>query len=225
MVELDIREDGEAVSLGDITVNGHASTAAQLMKIAQLQSTLEIIRLMDKDVEVTDEHIANLESLLQGISDGSVDIDSALGSGAVSVTQRLAGSGTSGGFPETKTGEGTVCANTNGEYTAHYISGSEYEASHTFTLADPANNTYFTDSRYDGVQTDGVITLSCADTAVEGNTVTVTASLEKALELPVSFDWSVGGGAFSFANSGGTVSIPAGDTQATFTFPSCLSLL
>ena len=98
MVPLAIQENGADVTLEDVTarisageevgaltVNGHDSTEEQLMKIQQTKNTLELVKLLSQDVEVTDEHVANLESLIQGIADGSVDIDAALESGVLSM--------------------------------------------------------------------------------------------------------------------------------------------
>ena len=98
MVELDIREDGAAVTLediiakidsgeeiGDLTINGHATTQDQVEKIYAVKNALEVAKMLAQDVEVTDEHVENLESLLQGISDGSIDIDSAIKSGKLTL--------------------------------------------------------------------------------------------------------------------------------------------
>ncbi|MBR2087028.1 MAG: hypothetical protein IJ906_07830, partial [Oscillospiraceae bacterium] len=243
MVELDIREDGVPVTLedvtakiasgaevGDLTVNGHASTAEQLMQISSVKNALEIAKMLAEDVEITDEHVANLESLIQGIADGSVDLDAAIESGSLSVknmnnapsismgTSVLAASPeTDGDFPATKTGTGEVTADEDGKYTAPYISGAEYEASHSFTLLDPENKTYYTDSTTEGIVSDGVISLSCADTATAGDTVTVTATLNKAQSLPVSFDYAASAGSI-VASGSGTVTWAAGETgEKTFT--------
>ena len=98
MVELDIREDGAAVTLediiakidsgeeiGDLTINGHATTQDQVEKIYAVKNALEVAKMLAQDVEITDEHVENLENLLQGISDGSIDIDSAIKSGKLTL--------------------------------------------------------------------------------------------------------------------------------------------
>ena len=77
MVELDIKEDGESISLddlmakiankeevGDITVNGHASTTEQVAQIQSVKTALDVAKMLAQDVEITDEHVENLESLI-----------------------------------------------------------------------------------------------------------------------------------------------------------------
>ena len=66
LVDLDIRAGGAETGLdelsrriaagedvGDITVNGHAATAEQIVKIRQVNTALELVRLMDEDVEIS----------------------------------------------------------------------------------------------------------------------------------------------------------------------------
>lgn len=94
MVELDVREDGESVELsalteriasgedvGELTVNGNAVTAEQITQISQVNTALEIVRQLDEDVEITDEHVKNLENLLNGIADGSIDLNTVTSTG------------------------------------------------------------------------------------------------------------------------------------------------
>ena len=70
MVELDIREDGQSIDLsslaqriaegeeaGAITVNGNEATPEQILQIQQVDTSLELVRLLDQDVEITDEHV------------------------------------------------------------------------------------------------------------------------------------------------------------------------
>ena len=98
MVALDIREDGERVELaalaeriangetvGAITVNGNAAEAEQIVKISQVNAAIEIAALLDEEIDVTDEHVDNLESLLTGIADGSIDLENALQTGELSL--------------------------------------------------------------------------------------------------------------------------------------------
>ena len=74
MVELDVREDGTSVELstlanrilngedvGKITVNSKSVTADKIIQLQQVNSMLEVIRLIDTDVKITDEHVANLQ--------------------------------------------------------------------------------------------------------------------------------------------------------------------
>ena len=247
MVALDIQEDGNPVELedvasriangetvGDTTVNGHAATHEQLLKISQLKSTLELVQMLSEDVEITDEHVENLESLIEGIADGSVDINSAIESGSLSVNNQksapkmkatsfnalnapLAGANEQASdFPETKTGDGEVTADDEGNYTQPLISGSDYDANYNFQLSEPQNTTYYTDSRYEGIITDGVISLSCEDTATADSTFTVTATLDKAQSVPVTFDWEASGVTLDSTQSG-TVTFAVGETSKTFT--------
>lgn len=96
MVALDIREDGESVelaalteriangdSVGAITVNGGDATPEQIVQISQVNAAIEIAQLLDEEIDVTDEHVENLESLLTGIENGDVDLESALETGSM----------------------------------------------------------------------------------------------------------------------------------------------
>ena len=235
LAQLDVREDGASVELseaarriangetvGALTVNGHDATAEQIVQIQQVKGLLEAIRLMDEDVEITDEHIENLQALLQGIADGSVDLNNAIESGELrlgaSRSVRLFESAQSNGLPATATGSGTVDV-TDGKYTDHYISDSAYEESHAFELIDPTNTTWYSDSTTDGLGLDGVVTLSCADTAAQGGEVTVTATLNKAQPVEVSFDWRAWGAG---VDASGTVTWNAGESDertVKFTVP------
>ena len=248
MVALDIQEDGQPCGSrrrgkpyrkrrNCRRYHGQRSSASQeqLLKISQTKSTLELVQMLSEDVEITDEHVENLESLIEGIADGSVDINSAIESGSLSVNNQksapkmkatsfnalnapLAGTGEpTDDFPETKTGDGEVTADDEGNYTQPLISDSEYDANHKFQLNESESKTYYTDSQYEGIITDGVISLSCADTATAGGTLTVTATLNKAQANPVSFDYAAAGGSIG-ASGSGTVTWAAGETGAkTFT--------
>ena len=158
MIDLDIREDGKRASLstlaeriangetvGEITVNGKAVTPEKLMQLQQVSSMLEVLRLIDADVEITDAHVASLQSLLEGIADGSIDLGSALRTGKLSMAKgaRLMNAGDT--LPATATNSGSVDT-ADGTYTAPYISGSTYEQSHAFTLSDPSNTQWYTES-------------------------------------------------------------------------------
>lgn len=232
-VTLDVREDGAKVELnevaqrivdgenvGKLTVNGNSATPEQLVQIQQVKSMLEVVKLMDQNVQVTDEHVENLQKLLEGIADGSLNLNSALQTGVMRLNSPMlrgpvpSSSLDQDGYPTTKTGTGNVDA-TEGVYTAPYISESTYEASHSFTLLDSSNTGWYTDSTTDGSGVDGVITLEVQPngsnvtvdtdgnvTAKANTTITVKASLNKAQPLPVSFSWSAGGMAFTGDTSG-----------------------
>lgn len=223
MVALDVREDGESVELdalalrvangetvGAITVNGHAATAEQIVQISRVGDLLELVRALDGDVEITDEHVANLEALLAGIADGSIDLSSAIERGSLTLAS-------SGDAASTVVREGTVDA-TDGKYTQPMLDGSEYDAAYQFDLLDANNTAYYVDSRYNGVALDGTVTLTCDKTTVNpGGTVTVTAALNKAQPLPVSFNWNASGAVLGDTVSG-TVTWAAGETgDKTFT--------
>lgn len=243
MVYLDIREDGEYADLtelaqriedgeyvGDITVNGKEISEEQLVKISEVQNALELLRLLDEDIEITDEHVANLEALISGIADGSIDLSGVLKTGAAALSAQNGDGqsapllmapmlrspllGTSPGLPDTTVTEGAVETDGNGNYTGHYINGDTYEESHSFALTDPENTGYYTDSRYSGVGADGVITLSCDDTTYADYIKNVTATLDKPQSVPVSFDYAVAGGGLG-ANSNaasGTVTWNPGES-------------
>ncbi|MBR5987139.1 MAG: hypothetical protein IK037_01090, partial [Clostridia bacterium] len=155
MVDLDLRENGESVSLaalttriangetvGNITVNGKETTPEQVMKISQVSAALEIAELLDTEIDVTDAHVKNLEALLTGIQNGTIDVQSTLKTGELRLSPNSSGNVALRG---TTTGSGTVDA-TNGSYTAPYISDSTYDASYAFDLADPTNTAWYTES-------------------------------------------------------------------------------
>ena len=98
LIDLDIRENGESITLsalaeriakgetvGTITVNGNAATAEQIVQIQSVQAAIEIAELLDEEIDVTDEHVENLEGLLTGIQNGNVDLETALESGTLSL--------------------------------------------------------------------------------------------------------------------------------------------
>ena len=262
MVELDIREDGKTVSLDDIctkinageeignlTINGHAATGEQLCKIQVVKNALEVAKMLAEDVEITDEHVENLESLIQGISDGSIDVEDAIKNGSISVNStkskaslksaplRGTGASSDSDFPETMTSTGEIETDADGKYTGAYISDSTYEGSHAFQLSDPANKTYYTDSRYQGSNSTGsesasttVMSLTLKNS--NGKELTddtikvsygiaspcyakVTATIPEAQSVPVTFEYSLGGG-FDFPETSQTVTIAAGKTSVTF---------
>lgn len=210
MVDLDIREDGNSVELseltnriasgktvGAITVNGKSATPEQILKIGQVQSELELAKLLDQDIEITDEHVENLESLITGIADGSIDMDEAIERGMLSMSMAdedsVAADG-SGPVPENATASGQVTADEYGKYAEPYISDSTYEASHTFTLLDKENTWWYSEDDTDGLGQGGTVTITCQDTATSNGSLKVYASLDKAQKVPVSFDISVSGG-------------------------------
>ena len=87
MVALDVREDGAPVELddaaqriangetvGELTVNGNAASPEQIVQIQQVSSILEMLRLIDNDIEITDDHVANFKALVAGLADGSIHV-------------------------------------------------------------------------------------------------------------------------------------------------------
>lgn len=225
MVDLDIREDGNSVELseltnriasgktvGAITVNGNDATPEQILKIGQVQSELELAKLLDQDIEITDEHVENLESLITGIADGSIDMDEAIENGVVSLQTADEDTVTADGSGPEPT-SGTIDA-TDGKYTQPFIDGSTYEGSHEFALTDPTNTTWYSDSSTDGLSLDGVVTLSVNKTSCESSDrVIVTAKLNKPQPVPVSFDWNaVNGSASLDSQYSGTVEWDAGES-------------
>ena len=115
LVALNVREDGKKVELDDVaqriangesvgalTINGHDATPEQLLQIKQVKSLLEIIKLMDNDVKITDEHVASLQALLEGILDGSIDLNDAIEQGEMQVkASRKAPRRASGNYSDT----------------------------------------------------------------------------------------------------------------------------
>ena len=229
MVDLDVREDGRPVELkelaqrivsgeetGAITVNGKTAEPSQIADIQQVSTLLDIIRLMDEDVKITDEHVANFQALVAGIVDGSIDLNEAIESGVLNL-YTSGKKDQNGGTRGTQTGTGNVEAE-GGYYTAPYISGSVYEAEHQFALTDPSNTAWYTEA----VVSDAVVTLSCetTETAFTNNgTVTVTATLNKKQPVPVSFDWAAVSDTIPLTgDTSGTVTWAANENQLQKTF-------
>ena len=165
MVELDVCEDGERVdlsaladrinngeSVGEITVNGNASSAEQIVQLTQVQTALEIASMLDEEIDVTDEHAENLEALVGGIADGSVDLNSAIESGALKLTKGDAPTRGTGDEQEVdltlpENTPATLTISEDGKsYIAPYISGSTYIKNYAFELRDPnaENNANYT---------------------------------------------------------------------------------
>ncbi|MBQ9531864.1 MAG: InlB B-repeat-containing protein [Eubacterium sp.] len=171
LVDLDIREDGKSVELGalnqritngekvgKITVNGKSATAEQISQISQVNAAIEVAELLDEEIDVTDEHVSNLESLLSGIQNGDVNLKNALKTGSLKL--KSAGNNTLLGatddLPETidswhvTPGQTHLCGDwrraqnmylldLNDErdgYYAPYINGSDYDACHEFKFVD-----------------------------------------------------------------------------------------
>ena len=172
LVDLDIREDGKSVELGalnqritngekvgKITVNGKSATAEQISQISQVNAAIEVAELLDEEIEVTDEHVSNLESLLSGIQNGDVNLKSALKTGSLKLNATGGASqlrGATDDLPETIDSVGVTSGQTrlcgdwrrsqnmylldlNDErdgYYAPYINGSDYDARHEFKFVD-----------------------------------------------------------------------------------------
>lgn len=228
---------------GMLTANGYAVNRDKILQLSEAKGVLELIRILQDgtDVDITDDHISNFDALISGIADGSVDLESVIRNGGslsiddakkdeindVTSSDELLRPNTRNiksairaavddEFPSTKNGEGTVTADSSGKFSAPYLSNSEYNSSFSFQLADPENNTFYTDSQYCGIKTDGIISLSCADTATANSKVTVKATLNKAQAFPVSFDYAAAGGGIG-ASGNGTVVWNAGETgEKTF---------
>ena len=152
LVDLDIREDGGRVelaalserimsgeSVGEITVNGHDATTEQIVQISQVKAAIEIAELLDEEIDVTDEHVENLESLLTGIQDGSVDLEGALQTGALSLNSTnnvLLGAGSEiTQYATTRWNDlpSELTLTDDGKsFIGSYISGSTYEPNHAF---------------------------------------------------------------------------------------------
>ena len=227
MVDLDVRENGKRTSLsalankilrgestGNITVNGNSVTPNKILQLQQASSMLDTIDLINTDVKITDEHVSNLQTLLEDIVAGDINLSDSISDGEQVVrSNRGTGLRSADPIPD-NTGTGEVDA-TNGTYTAPYISGSTYNSNYEFTLNDPDNTTWYTESTIH----DGVITLTCDDTAELNSTVTVTATLNKVQSVPVSFDWSASSDVITLTGTtSGTMTWKANDTQLKKSF-------
>ncbi|MBQ9428229.1 MAG: hypothetical protein IJU41_01650, partial [Clostridia bacterium] len=165
LVDLDIREDGEPVELdalaerigngetvGLISVNGTVVTPEQILKISQVKVAVEIAAMLDEEIDVTDEHVENLESLLNGIQNGEVDLDNAIRTGALRLSKTgasLRGTGTDESTaPVTYNHTDALTLSEDGtSYIAPYISGTTYIPNYHFELPDEAEgSTSFSES-------------------------------------------------------------------------------
>ena len=230
MVELDVKENGTSVDISslanriksgenvsNITVNGNKVTADKIVQLQQVSSMLEIIQLADSDVNITNEHVTNLQTLLEEIADGSINLSNVISNGgkqiSVSHSMGLRSANHSDTIPDNDgTGE---LETTDGTYKAPYISESEYEEEHTFTLIDSANTTWYTENAV----FDGVVTLSCEANASLSSTFTVTATLNKVQSVPVSFEWAAVSDVINLTDTTtGTVTWAAYDTNLQKSF-------
>ena len=156
MVDLDLRVNGERVELaalttriangedvGEITVNGNVATAEQVMKISQVSAAIEIAELLDEEITVTDEHVTNLEALLAGIQNGTIDLETTLNTGVLHLSGNTAKGTTLLGNGNEDTTDYTLVENTpatltvseDGKYYyAPYVSGSTYIKNYAFEL-------------------------------------------------------------------------------------------
>ena len=229
MVALGVREDGAPAELdnvaqriangetvGELTVNGNAVSPEQIVQIQQVSSILEMLRLIDNDIEITDDHVANFKALVAGLADGSIDLDEAIDTGKLTLNKaprKAPGNGDDG----YETGDMAV---NDGTYTDAMLNGEQYDANYSFS-AD-TSNAWYTDNAHKGITADGVVTLTTEDkeSYAPGETVTVTASLNKAQSVPVSFDWkAVCAGVGVNGTASGTVAWNAGETgDKTFSF-------
>ena len=230
MVELDVKENGTSVDISslanriksgenvsNITVNGNKVTADKIVQLQQVSSMLEIIQLADSDVNITNEHVTNLQTLLEEIADGSINLSNVISNGgkqiSVSHSMGLRSANHSDTIPDNDgTGE---LETTDGTYKAPYISESEYEEEHTFTLIDSSNTTWYTENAV----FDGVVTLSCEANASLSSTFTVTATLNKVQSVPVSFEWAAVSDVINLTDTTtGTVTWAAYDTNLQKSF-------
>ncbi len=170
LASLDIREDGESAELsalaeriangetvGVLTVNGEETAPEQIVKLSQVKAAIEIAQLLDEEIDVTDEHVNNLESLLTGITDGSVDLDNALQTGTLSLksVNNAPLLGATGNLSETisksdlpadgkynlpsdasDTLHLLTLSGDGNKYVGRYLKGNEYDANHEFPFAD-----------------------------------------------------------------------------------------
>ena len=151
MKDLDLRENGKNVDLselakriasgeevGNITVNGKSATTDQILKITQVSTALEIAELLNQDIDVTDEHVKNLEALVRSIQGGNSNLENTLKKSSVTLNSTEDQS-TEGNESEEAV-DYTLLENEKLELTgdgwtttyAPYISGSVYEPNHAF---------------------------------------------------------------------------------------------
>ena len=158
MVALDVREDGAPAELdnvaqriangetvGELTVNGNAASPEQIVQIQQVSSILEMLRLIDNDIEITDDHVANFKALVAGLADGSIDLDEAIGTGKLTLNKaprKAPGNGDDG----YETGDMAV---NDGTYTDAMLNGEQYDANYSFS-AD-TSNAWYTDNAHKGI--------------------------------------------------------------------------
>ena len=203
LVALDIRDNGESVersalaeriakgeAVGEITVNGNAATAEQIVQIQSVQAAIEIAELLDEEIDVTDEHVANLEELLTGIQNGNVDLENALETGALSLQSANSPAmmaGTEGELPTLEgvgTAAGKLTVSEDGKsYIGPYLNGGVYETEHAFTFLnqeDENKGYYYTDNN-----------ISSTSSVVSPNAVTATVTVDDIVD-PVDCEYTLG---------------------------------
>ena len=215
LADLNLRENGKSVELsalaeriakgeevGNITVNGRAATAEQVVKIAQVNAAIEIAELLNEEIDVTDEHVKNLEAFITNIQNGKVDLGNAIKTGSL-----LLGSDSNDGASdgnEKITGNLTL-SNNGKNYLGSYVSWDSYQQNYEFALTDPSFTTWYADSdslsAFDVAGGLGEITIKSGPTPASflgddydaDNHFVVTASLDRPMSVPVSVDCVMSG--------------------------------
>jgi len=197
MVDLDLRENGKRVELsalvtriangeniGAITVNGNAATKEQVVKISQVSAAIEVAELLNKKIDVTDKHVENLETLLTGIQNGTIDMQNTLKKGALKLNSPkslgnsvLRGTGNdaqetiqksdlpegvSYNLPDTALDDlHLLDLGDNGEsYIAPYFNNNGFDATHAFAFPDQSlqyKEYYYIDRMHQGHTNEGKI--------------------------------------------------------------------
>ena len=235
MVDLDVRENGERTSLsalanriskgeatGDLTVNGNSASRSQVVQLESMRQQLETANLLDGDVEITDTHVKNLESLLNDLLTENVEYNEPKRNAESSVKSAPLKSGSSQGeYPATKRDEGALDV-TGNTYKGNYINGANYETNHDFELNNTENTNYYVDDRFGGLDAINApqIIVTCPDSIevdyssagifLNTRAFNITVSLNKEVSVPVSFDYQAGG----HGSAKGTISWNPGETSA-----------
>ena len=229
-------EDGKAD--GEITFNGNVVTPSQVAELKDLYDMLEFALSLGQDVTITDETVANLQSLAEAIAAGELDFTQNTGVKS-SAAIRLDGD-KNPDWPETQTGSGDLTlkgAAGSRYYEEHYVGktgaagGAGYQADHHFVLINQNATKWYSDDLYDGsgIHADSVVSFTISgqvsgkDYFSPNTNVTITAKLNKAQPVPVSFqlrivEGSLRGAKFSDDNSTQKTVVWDANTNANKTF-------
>ena len=231
MVDLDVRENGKRTSLstlanriskgdatGDLTVNGKSASRSQVVQLESMRQQLETANLLKGDVEITDAHVKNLESLLNDLANDNIEyIEPQRNVQNSTETEQTGRASSQSQFPATKREEGALDV-TGNTYKGNYINGANYETNHDFELNNIGNTDYYVDGRFGGY--DVAKQLNCPTINVYtngqlgwGKYVNVHLTLSRSLNTRSSVKYILSGA----LSDSGTIYWERGEDHTAFT--------